>query len=747
VQARQTASPLPNGSEPSRRRGAPDALSPGGSPSGAWAWLWLALGGAICAAVAPLEPNLLEEGLMLHVGERMLAGDHLYRDIRLVTGPVPYALVAAVFSVFGTGVVPARACIVALQALACASVYGVARRADTGPGAHLAAAVLACAPVFFFPLLSTMFYSTVAVALVFPVGYLALRGTRSVPWAFAAGVLIALTALSKRTSGALLVCTMLPVVAVWGSPGRRARLALSVCAGGLVVAISTLLLFHGMGDLDLLVGSLLERPRGQVFGLSFINLWPPGVLAPELRYQPYYYLPTLAVLFGNDQPGATFSPAVLAAQVLFVLPVLVLVLTLLRRMAGPLPAAVWVSAATAAVLATNLFPRPDSGHLVFAAPAAIVHAVVLAFSGSGSARRLPSRVVAAAGLLLLAVGTLGVAARLYAISSEPSYGARVPLRPVSPQLRADVVPRVLRYLEHRLAPGEPIFVARAEPLVYFALEAPNPTPFTGALQVWGIRREQEDEILAALEKVRFVVMSDVDEPMHTYFSAELPRVQGYLERYFGVPETFTGRAREDSWLLVLERGPDRGRAAVDLLDPDLAPRAWLRSPAGTLEPSPGPWANLPTIQNRRPFLFAVGPLGGGVDYEIDLPEGARFQAGVGYGHIGGYRPPGRADFVLSLAEGDAFVPIASARVEYDERAPAYAWRPFEVDLSRFAGRRVRLRLEAAPDPPPRTPTFAIWGSPRIAAPPEAVRSDLPSGQGPVGREGSIASATRGAIAE
>ena len=61
---------------------------------GAWGWAWCAVGAVVCAAMAPLEPSFLEEGMMLHAGERMLAGEHLYRDVELVTGPLPFALVA-----------------------------------------------------------------------------------------------------------------------------------------------------------------------------------------------------------------------------------------------------------------------------------------------------------------------------------------------------------------------------------------------------------------------------------------------------------------------------------------------------------------------------------------------------------------------------------------------------------------------------------------------------------------------------
>ena len=84
-------------------------------------------------------------------------------------------------------------------------------------------------------------------------------------------------------------------------------------------------------------------------------------------------------------------------------------------------------------------------------------------------------------------------------------------------------------------------MARAEPLLYFATDTTNPTPFGGVLPV--LHEEQERAILAALPKVRFVVMSDIDQPVYTYYSEELPRVQANLERHFRVPPDFPQQTR------------------------------------------------------------------------------------------------------------------------------------------------------------------------------------------------------------
>ena len=106
--------------------------------------LWALLGGALAASVATLEPNLLEEGLLLHAGERLLEGDHLYRDIALVTGPVPFVLTATLFASFGEDVLVARAGVVLLQGLACGAVFAMARRAGSGAWAHTVACAVAC---------------------------------------------------------------------------------------------------------------------------------------------------------------------------------------------------------------------------------------------------------------------------------------------------------------------------------------------------------------------------------------------------------------------------------------------------------------------------------------------------------------------------------------------------------------------------------------------------------------------------
>src|SRR5262245_46945335 len=516
-------------------------------------WLWALAGAGACLSVARLEPNLVEEGLVLHFAERLLRGEHLYRDLVFFTGPLPFELLAALFRTFGAEIAVGRAAQAALHGAATAAVFGLARRAGAGPLAHLAAALVATAPLLLFPLFSMFYYTPLAFSLGALAAWAAARGADSRGFALAAGALVAAVALCKQTIGAALALGLLACVAAGASARLRRAQTAAMALGGGAVAAATVAVYAARGDLGELWRHMVVVPLslGESYGSGFMNLWPPGRLAPELAAQKAIYLPNLWLLHHGIFGYAGFG-IVLATQLLYALPLLALAATALARAAGPLPHAVWCHAALLLALTTNLFPRSDWGHLVFALPSAAVQLVLL---GGVAARATPlparaSAALAAAGVLALAVADLRVARWLHAESGPPSFGPRVPLRPVSAVYRIPTLPRVIHFLRERLGPDEPIFVARAEPLLYFAIDARNPTPYGGVLPV--LNDEQEERILRALPGVRYVVMSDVDQPSWTYYSEELPRVQEYLERHYRIPRYFP--LDDARWLVVLGRG-------------------------------------------------------------------------------------------------------------------------------------------------------------------------------------------------
>ena len=120
-------------------RGQPETRWLRAVPLAAWS-LVAALG---AASVIGLEPNLVEEGLVLHVAERLAHGEHLYRDVVFFTGPLPFELLAALFRIFGAEIAVGRVFMVGVQAAATGVAFAFARRAGAGAFAHAAAAVVA----------------------------------------------------------------------------------------------------------------------------------------------------------------------------------------------------------------------------------------------------------------------------------------------------------------------------------------------------------------------------------------------------------------------------------------------------------------------------------------------------------------------------------------------------------------------------------------------------------------------------
>jgi hypothetical protein len=676
---------------------------------------WAAVGLASCLLVAPFEPNLLEEGVLLHVAQRLAQGERLYRDVLAFTGPLPFQLLALLFRVFGEEVWVGRAATAVLHAAASGASFWIAQRA--GALAHPAAAACALAPLLLFPLFGIYFYTTIAFHLsVLAVAAAAVGSPRSI---FAAGLGVAAVALCKQSIGLALTASVgLALCAGDGGRERLRRLAAFV-AGGAALTIATLAAFALAGTLPDAIQALWLLPASfdETFASPFPNLWPPGTLAPEIEanrafYLPYFY--TLVVGLFEDPAART----VLATQLLYALPLAGLALTLLRRVRGPLPRGAWLAAALLFTWVANLFPRADWGHLVHVLPPALLQlCVVLAPAAGGRAARIGSAAAGGALTLALLAGA-GAAAREIGASADAAVlSARVPLRPVSLGLRGPPVRNVIDFLRRNTRPGEAVFVARAEPLLYFATDTRNPTPYPGVIP--GMREEQSRRIVEALHRTRWVVMSDIDSDAMTYYRDELPAVEAELERYYRIPEAL--RAGEVYWLVVLERGPDRGPTAIDLIEHASHARPFVRSRSGELSDGPRFSDRLATRYNRRPLGFELGERGGGLDFELTVPANAVFQADAGLWMASGreafHRLPPGSLVRVSIARDGAFTTLAETPVvtrEVDFRR----WHALEADLAAYAGQRVTLRLELITERIPAPGDIGYLGSPRIALRPE-----------------------------
>lgn len=673
---------------------------------------WALVGAWACASVIILEPNMVEEGLVVHVAQRLARGEHLYRDIVFFSGPLAFELLGALFRIFGEQILVGRWSAALIQGINAAVAFGLLRRAGGGALAHAAAAGVAALPLVLFPFFSMFYYTPLATSLALWATFLALRGVESTRLAFAAGLCVAGVALCKQTLGVTLAAALL--AALVGCAPRETRWvrARGLVLGGGAVALATLAFYGLRGDLGELWRCLVGVPLslGEQFSSRFMNLWPPGRLAPELEPHKVMYFPNLYFLKYGIYVPMTLS-IVLTTQLLYALPFLALIATALARAAGPLPAAVWLNAAQLAAMSTNLFPRSDWGHLVFALPAACLQLLLLAAT---PLQRTP-RLRAGAALLLVALFAFyGNRNRdwLHAESGPPAWGPRVPLRPVSLVYKLVTVPRVVRYIRDRVRPGDPIFVARAEPLLYFATDTTNPTPYGGVLQA--LQSEQEEAILAALPRVRFVVMSDIDQPMWAYYGEELPRVQKYLERHFRIPRSFP---RDDaSWILVLERGEDTGESWLDLIDAADGARAWTLDEARAEQEIAERPPRLVSRHNRRALPMRLGHWGGGIDFRFRVPPRARFEAGIGYRGMVSledlHEHPRRTRMLVQVGSDGVFETLAEQKVS-DARLEGRRWTDLTVDLSRWEGREITLRLAALSELPVGTRNLSWWASPRI----------------------------------
>jgi len=678
-------------------------------------WVWAAIGAATCAAMAPLEPSLLEEGLLLHFAQRMVHGEHLYRDLVFFSGPFPFEWLALLFRVFGPEIVVGRAFVVVSAACSTGCVYAIARRAANGATAHAAAAAMACAPVLLFPLLSTYFYSTLSLHLAVVATYAAMRGMKSQRWAFASGVGVACVALTKQSLGVLLALGL--VTALFANAGRSIRLrqTLHLVAGGMVAALLTLSWYGLRGDLGALIHSTVVMPfeLGDSFASGFVNLWPPGEFDPVTRQNQAFYVPHLYNILAGPPTDAApgFGPAIVAlTQFLFALPVVAVLLPLaLRLFAGPLPASLWFGEVLLVAMISNLFPRADWGHLVFVLPVAVLQLwMTLGAVHDVGLRRVASGAAAiSVAALAMASGTAGI--ELYRMAGVANLGPRVPQLPVSRAYQDPGVSRAVAFLRARTQPGDPIFVARAEPLLYFATDTRNPTPYGGVMP--GMPDPQQQTIIERLHDVRYVVMSEIDQPSFMFYRDELPAVQSYLERFFRVPDEYRA---DPSWIIVLERGVDRGPTRIDLFELRSRARAWTRDGRGVETENSAPLPELASRLNRRPLAFQLGRGGGGLDFPIEVPDAAVFRADIGLPMLNAGREVPHARGVrLEVLVGDSHGGFELLHSEPFQRAGANGWRPVEVDLSPYAGRSITLRLQAVASRPLRPGALAWWGSPGV----------------------------------
>ena len=223
-------------------------------------------------------------------------------------------------------------------------------------------------------------------------------------------------------------------------------------------------------------------------------------------------------------------------------------------------------------------------------------------------------------------------------------------------------------------------------------------------------------ILEALRKVRYVVMSDIDQPAMTYYRDELPAVQAHLERYFRIPAELLARRRALAGRARAGPGPRRdghrsdrtgGRCAPVSARPlgqrsSMAPASRIASrPSTTAGRSASSWA-----PGRRARLRARGCR----PAPCSRPTSA---CGSSSGSRTSYRLP-PVPWYASRSAATESSPRSQRRRSSRREVDFRRWTPLEADLSAWAGQRVTLRIELVTTQSPGEGHLGYVGSPRIA---------------------------------
>ena len=329
----------------------------------------------------------------------------------------------------------------------------------------------------------------------------------------------------------------------------------------------------------------------------------PEAAGSQTFYLPYYY-----VLFQGIFVEPTWR-AILATQLLFALPLFALAATAARTSSWAAPPAAFVLHERP-VHRLALEPRPAHRLGSSRARASAAHRPALHRGAAGAPSvALAANAACGSARPSCSSGSLAGSASLERIIdrvADPGpLGARVRLRPVSAPLRGSARAARDRVPRDRTR-------SRASPSSWRAPSRSSTSRRTRATRrrIPACFRPSATSSSARSSRrssdVRFVVMSDVDQPAMTYYRDELPAVQAYLERFFHIPRRPSRTAR-CHWLRVLERGADRGATAIDLVAlARVRPAPSLAIARGRSKRRPPCSERLATRRNRRPLGFALG---------------------------------------------------------------------------------------------------------------------------------------------
>jgi hypothetical protein len=530
-----------------------------------------------------------DEGLLLHVAERLADGQVPYRDVYFIYTPGFQYLLAALFKLLGTSLAVERGLLFAVHVALVLAVYSLAARLTWRPLAL--AAALAVMATGVTP------YRTLA-ALVTALTLVRYAETARLRWLAATGLLIGTSYLVGQEIGAYTLAATLGYLALdWLSrPGRLAGLpqfvgrALMTVSLAAAVVAPWVAIMARQGALEPMVTdtlrvTFLHQPRYMHVPLPPILPLVPDDLSAQVVWGPpaylayvkvILYLPTICVAAAAGILGAhlltgrltrrdraALPIALLAAATMGTLAfradyyharqILPVVLVLLAWLLGECRRALLAKAARPPIPPTDAAVTAVGRHVSNAeaddAPwtetrAAREQRGARRAAGAGSIALLPLTVILAA--------SLGETWHNQGWLSAPLATPRGTVL-VDATTAADLG-GLLAALRARTASDEAIYVAPAETAVYFLAVRANPTRFGQIVSTeLEVMREEEgrlqDEVVAAIEAsaVRWVVAAPMDDVNGYPFDAYAPRIARYLTQHFE-PD-----ARFGYWTLLRRR--------------------------------------------------------------------------------------------------------------------------------------------------------------------------------------------------
>lgn len=325
--------------------------------------------------------NLLDEGFVLSVAERMLMGQVPYRDFFTQLTPGAFMALAAVFSVTGPSVMAGRWVTLVLGVFITFLLYWGARRTVSRPTAALAAMafpVWSIGQGWFYPN-----YSWFALAAGIAALCCTLRAQREmftapavarVPlnrsalvWLAAGGLLCGVSGFCKQNIGLYSLLALVAATLAAGPGGWRGRAVATVVLGATsaIVPLGLLIWLAAEGALTGFLRDAVWIP---------LRVFPRDMAAPYPAFWPPWPLPT-------DKPGHgewAFRLVCLLPPLPYALSLLTLAWTgLIRRRPGlPVRRAACVAwLAFGLAIWVTAFPRADFDHVQVAlGPAFVVGA-------------------------------------------------------------------------------------------------------------------------------------------------------------------------------------------------------------------------------------------------------------------------------------------------------------------------------------------------------------------------------------